>query len=202
MRHTYGYCRVSTKDQHEDRQLIAMMDYGVEKHRIFVDKVSGKNFNRPKYRELVDQTIGENDLIIIKSIDRLGRNYEEILEEWRYITKEKKADIKVLDMALLDTTINKDLLGTLISDIVLQLLSFVAHNERDLIRQRQAEGIAAARAKGRNLGRPRGSFPTHFEIIYQKWRNKDIHPQDAFAALGLKPKQFYKMVERYERYVK
>ncbi len=200
MGNTYGYVRVSAKDQNEDRQLIAMLEFGIKEHNIIVEKQSGRDFKRPKYRELVDSILKKNDLFVVKSIDRLGRNYDEILEEWRRITKGNKADIKVLDMPLLDTTINKDLMGTLISDIVLQLLSFVAHNERDIIRQRQAEGIAAARARGISFGRPRKPFPSNFSEVYKGWRDKSIAPADAFALMGLTPKQFYKMVERYERY--
>lgn len=195
----YGYCRVSTKEQNEDRQLIALYSFGVLSQNVFLDKVSGKDFNRPAYRRLVDEVLCADDLLVIKSIDRLGRNYDEILSEWRYITKEKRADIKVLDMPLLDTAIHKDLLGTLISDIVLQLLSFVAHSERDLIHQRQAEGIAAAKARGVKFGRPKSGFPKGFEEIYLKWRKKELSPRQSFKAIGLTPNQFYKLVERYER---
>lgn len=199
MTQLYGYCRVSTREQNEDRQIIALTEFGVQKHNIFVDKLSGKDFNRPQYRRLLEQILQKGDLLVVKSIDRLGRNYNEILEEWRHITIEIGTDIKVLDMPLLDTTLNKDLLGTLISDIVLQLLSYVAHSERDLIHQRQSEGIAAARLRGVVFGRPRSSFPDQFEVTYQRWRSKEISPRQAFDAMQLSPKQFYKMVERFER---
>ncbi len=143
----YGYIRVSTREQNIERQVISLLEAGVSEKNIYIDKQSGKNFQRPAYKKMMSR-VREGDLIIIKSIDRLGRNYQEIMEQWRIITKEKKADIRILDMPLLDTTQTKDLLGTFISDVVLQLLSFVAENERDNIRQRQAEGIAAAKAKG------------------------------------------------------
>ena len=148
----YGYARVSTRDQNEQRQIIALEQYGVEKRNIFIDKQSGKDFNRSSYKKLI-RTIKGGDAIIIKSIDRLGRNYDEILDEWRKITKVKKCDIVVIDMPLLDTRRSKDLTGTLISDIVLQLLSYVAETERSFIRQRQAEGIAAAKEQGVKFGR-------------------------------------------------
>ena len=151
---TYGYVRVSTRDQNEARQLIAMNDFGVPESMIYVDKQSGKDFNRPQYQILL-QRLQPGDVLVVKSIDRLGRNYEEILEQWRVITKEKNAAIVVLDMPLLDTRSNRDLTGTLIVDIVLQLLSYVAETERAFIRQRQAEGIAAAKARGVHMGRPR-----------------------------------------------
>ncbi|MEG0875503.1 MAG: recombinase family protein, partial [Clostridiales bacterium] len=142
---TYAYIRVSTKEQNEDRQLISIAQFNIPPNQIFIDKQSGKDFNRPQYKKMM-RTMKKNDLLIITSIDRLGRNYEDIMEEWKYITKKKNIDIKVIDMPLLDTTISKDLLGTFIADLVLQLLSFVAENERINIRQRQAEGIAAAKA--------------------------------------------------------
>ena len=149
----YGYIRVSSKDQNEDRQRIALAEAGVRDRNIFGDKQSGKDFNRPQYKKLLKK-LKEDDLLYVKNIDRLGRNYEEIQEQWRVITKEKRVDIVVLDMPLLDTRRGKDLMGTFLSDIVLQVLSFVAENERVSIRQRQAEGIAAAKAKGVKFGRP------------------------------------------------
>ena len=149
----YGYVRVSSRDQNEDRQLIALRGKGVEDRFIYMDKVSGKDFNRPQYKKLVKK-LKPGDLLYIQSIDRLGRNYEEVQNQWRILTKEKNADICVVDMPLLDTRQGKDLMGTFIADLVLQILSFVAQNERDFIRKRQAEGIAAAKAKGVKFGRP------------------------------------------------
>ena len=153
IKHAYGYIRVSSTDQNEDRQVIALHELGILDSHIYIDKQSGKNFDRPQYHALVE-ILASNDLLCVKSIDRLGRNYEEIQSQWRYLTKEKGIDIYVLDMPLLDTRRGKDLMGTFLSDIVLQVLSFVAENERLNIRQRQAEGIAAARARGVHLGRP------------------------------------------------
>ena len=152
MASTYGYIRVSSKDQSGDRQLIAMRELSVAEKNIFMDKQSGKDFRRPQYQRMVKK-LKPDDLVYVKSIDRLGRNYEEILEQWRILTREKGVDIAVLDMPLLDTRRGKDLMGTFLSDIVLQVLSFVAENERTSIRQRQAEGIAAARARGVQIGR-------------------------------------------------
>ena len=162
----YGYVRVSTKDQNENRQLEAIKQLEISKKNIYVEKISGKDFNRPIYQKLVKK-LRPNDLLYIKSIDRLGRNYEEILEQWRILTKEKKVDIVVLDMPLLDTRRGKDLIGTFLSDIVLQVLSFVAENERSNIKQRQAEGIAVAKAKGVRFGRPPKPLPSNFYKIYQ-----------------------------------
>ena len=169
----YSYIRVSSKDQNEARQLIAMQELAVPRDHIYVDKQSGKNFERPQYQQLV-KTLKKNDLLYIKSIDRLGRNYEEILDQWRILTKEKAVDIVVLDMPLLDTRIGKDLMGTFLSDIVLQVLSFVAENERTNIRQRQAEGIAAAKARGVKFGRPPTVLPDNFAEIHRAWRQKKI----------------------------
>ena len=163
----YGYIRVSSKDQNEDRQLFAMKKYDVK--NLFIEKQSGKDFNREEYRKMV-RKMKAGDVLFIKSIDRLGRNYAEIIEEWRKLTKEKNIDIVVIDMPLLDTRIGKDLLGTFLSDIVLQVLSFVAENERINIRQRQAEGIAAAKAKGIRFGRPPGTLPENFHTAYQAWK--------------------------------
>ena len=167
----YGYIRVSTKEQNEDRQMIALREVGVPEKNIFMDKQSGKDFNRPQYRKLL-RKLKKDDLLYIKSIDRLGRNYEEILQQWRYITKDKGIDIVVLDMPLLDTRRGKDLMGTFLSDIVLQVLSFVAENERTNIRQRQAEGIAAAKARGVRFGRPEKEIPDDFEEIVAAWEQK------------------------------
>lgn len=177
----YGYVRVSSKDQNEDRQLIALRECNVPEVNILIDKQSGKDFNRPAYRQLV-KCIRKNDLLYIKSIDRLGRNYEEIIEQWRFLTKEKEIDIVVIDMPLLDTRRGKDLLGTFISDIVLQLLSFVAENERENIRQRQKEGIEAARERGVHLGRPSKPLPQNFIEVYHKFEDGEISLTNAARA--------------------
>lgn len=163
----YGYVRVSAKDQNEDRQIIAMREVGVSEKNIYMDKQSGKDFKRKQYKRLV-RKMKKDDLLYIKSIDHLGRNYEEIIKQWRYLTKEKRIDIIVLDMPLLDTRRGKDLMGTFLSDIVLQVLSFVAENERSNIRQRQAEGIAAAKARGVKFGRPPKPLPENFHTVYQR----------------------------------
>ena len=160
----YGYIRVSGVDQNEERQRIAMSDREIPARNIYVDKQSGKDFDRPQYKRLLKR-LRPGDLLYIKSIDRLGRNYKEIQEQWRILTKEKEADLCVMDMPLLDTRVAKDLIGTFIADLVLQVLSFAAENERDAIRQRQAEGIAAAKARGVQLGRPRRELPENFERI-------------------------------------
>lgn len=188
---SYGYVRVSTKEQNEDRQLIAMHTHGIEDKRIFVDKQSGKNFCRPQYQKLICE-LKANDLLYIKSIDRLGRNYEEIQVQWRILTKEKGVDICVLDMPLLDTRRGKDLVGTFLSDIVLQVLSFVAENERNNIRQRQAEGIAAARARGVHLGRPVKEAPADFERIVKEWEKKEITMAEAMQMTGMSETTFYR----------
>jgi len=186
----YGYIRVSSTDQNEDRQLIALNEAGVSDENIFVDKLSGKDFNRPQYKRLL-RKMKKNDLLFVKSIDRLGRNYEEILQQWRYMTKEKGIDIVVLDMPLLDTRRGKDLMGTFLSDIVLQLLSFVAENERANIRQRQAEGIAAAKKRGVKFGRPLSPVPENFEAICKAWYEKKITLREAAAACAMPVSTFY-----------
>ena len=165
----YGYIRVSTKDQNVDRQFLALREFPVKEKNMFIDKLSGKDFQRPAYQQMVS-TLKEKDLLVIKSIDRLGRNYNEILEQWRILTKVILADIVVLDMPLLDTRQGKDLMGTFIADLVLQILSFVAQNEREVIRKRQAEGIAAAKERGVRFGRPPAPLPENFHAIYQKWK--------------------------------
>ena len=165
----YGYIRVSSYDQNEDRQVIVMQKMQIPSKNLYTDKQSGKNFDRPQYKKLL-RKLKTDDVLYIKSIDRLGRNYSEILEQWRYLTKIKKIDIVVLDMPLLDTRIGKDLMGTFLSDIVLQVLSFAAENERNNIRQRQAEGIAAAKAKGIRFGRPPKPLPANFHAVYQIWK--------------------------------
>lgn len=196
----YGYVRVSTKEQNEDRQLIAMQEYGVPPKNIYMDKQSGKDFNRRQYKK-VFKRLKENDLLIIKSIDRLGRNYDEIIEQWRQITKVKKADILVIDMPLLDTRREKNLLGSFLSDIVLQVLRFVDENERDNIKQRQAEGIAAAKAKGVKFGRPQRSLPENFYEVHKRWRNKKISLKEAAAECGMPPTTFYNKAEQFEKSV-
>lgn len=168
----YGYARVSTKDQCLDRQIIKFTELGVEKENIFSDMASGKDFNRPGYQEMID-TVKQGDLILITSIDRLGRNYEEIIEQWGFITKKIGADIKVLDMPMLDTSYCKDIMGTFISDLVLQILSFQAESERIRIKERQAEGIAAAKARGVHMGRPRTPNPDNFDELYERFLNHE-----------------------------
>ena len=187
----YGYIRVSSKDQNEDRQRIAMREFGVQDCRVFMDKQSGKDFERPGYQTLM-RRIKPADTLVIKSIDRLGRNYEEIMEQWRIITKEKQAAIVVLDMPLLDTRQGRDLAGTLIANIVLQLLSYVAQTEREFIRQRQAEGIAAAKARGVKFGRKPTERPGEFTNLRHEWRNGQISARKAAGQLGVTHRTFLK----------
>lgn len=187
----YGYIRVSSRDQNEDRQRNAMYEFGIHEKNIYLDKQSGKDFERPGYKKLL-RKIKPEDTLVIKSIDRLGRNYDEILEQWRIITREKKAAIVVLDMPLLDTRKGKDLTGTLIADIVLQLLSYVAQTEREFIHQRQAEGIAAAKAKGVHLGRKPMTIPEEFEHIYTRWKGGEISGREAARLLGVAQHTFTK----------
>ena len=185
MAQSYGYVRVSTREQNTDRQLVAMRDFGIGDGNIFVDKVSGKDFERPIYRRLLKK-LRPGDTLIIKSIDRLGRDYGEILEQWRVITKEKCAAIVVLDIPLLDTRQKeRDLTGTLIADIVLQLLSYVAQTERDFLRQRQAEGIAAAKARGVKFGRPPMERPVLFDEMREAWKRKEISAREAARRLQI-----------------
>ena len=193
---TYGYIRVSTREQNEDRQLIALKEIGVLDRNIFLDKQSGKDFNRDSYQRLV-RKLKKDDLLYIKSIDRLGRNYEEILEQWRILTKEKGVDICVIDMPILDTRRGKDLMGTFLSDIVLQVLSFVAENERTTIRQRQAEGIAAARARGVKFGRPPMPLPENFFENYQKWKRGEITGTLAAKNCGISLSTFRYKANKY-----
>ena len=193
----YGYARVSTKDQNEDRQIVAMMAAGISRKDIYVDKVSGKNFDRPMYKKLMGR-LREGDVLYIKSLDRLGRNYEELQQQWREITKVKKADIVVIDMPILDTTQKDGLLGMLISDLVLTLLSFVSENERTEIRQRQAEGIAAAKSRGVKFGRPPIPLPDNFEEMMKRWRKGELPMCEAAEDCNLNPKTFYSKVRRYE----
>ena len=193
----YGYIRVSSKDQKEDRQQIALKEVGVERQNIYVDKQSGKDFNRPQYKKML-RKLKKDDLLYIKSIDRLGRNYEEILQQWRILTKEKGVDIVVLDMPLLDTRRGKDLMGTFLSDIVLQVLSFVAENERTNIKQRQAEGIAAAKAQGIKFGRPPLPLPDNFYEVHKAWRSKKITLKQAAAACNMPVGTFYGKARKFE----
>ena len=186
---TYGYMRVSSRDQNEERQMIAMQDFGVEKKQIYLDKQSGKDFERPQYQKLL-RKIKSGDTLVIKSIDRLGRNYDEILVQWRTITKQKKAAIVVLDMPLLDTRQNRDLTGTLIADIVLQLLSYVAQTEREFIKQRQKEGIAAAKARGVRFGRAPMEHPADYDKVYAVWKQGDISAREAGRRLNISYKTF------------
>lgn len=186
---TYGYIRVSSKDQNAERQSIAMRQFGVKEQFVYLDKQSGKDFNRPQYRKLI-RRLKQDDTLVVKSIDRLGRNYEEIIEQWRIITKEKKAAIVVLDMPLLDTRQGKDLTGTLIADIVLQLLSYVAQTEREFIKQRQAEGIAAAKARGVHFGPKPMEKPENFDYYYLPWSRGEISAREAARKLNVSHKTF------------
>ena len=194
----YGYIRVSTREQNEDRQLIALREIAVPEANLFMDKQSGKDFQRPQYKKLV-RKLKKDDLLYIKSIDRLGRNYEEIQNQWRILTKEKKIDIVVLDMPLLDTRRGKDLMGTFLSDSVLQVLSFVAENERTNIRQRQAEGIVAAKARGVRFGRPPRPLPENYHSAYQRWKAGAITGTAAAKECGMPLSTFRYRAEIYEK---
>ncbi len=194
----YGYIRVSTREQNEDRQMIALKEVGVPCENIYMDKQSGKDFVRPQYKKLI-RKMKKDDLLYVKSIDRLGRNYAEILEQWRILTKDKGMDIVVLDMPLLDTRREKDLMGTFLSDVVLQILSFVAENERASIRQRQAEGIAAAKARGVKFGRPSSRLPDNFHDVYQRWKNGKITGTAAAVECGMALSSFRYKAELYEK---
>ena len=191
----YGYCRISTSYQNEDRQIIALREAGEEERNIICDQRSGKDFDRPGYRKLL-RKVREGDEIYIKSIDRLGRNYNEILEQWRLLTKVKKVGLVVLDMPLLDTRRGKDLTGELISDIVLQLLSYVAHTERDFIRQRQAEGIAAAKAKGVHFGRREIEVPEEFAQVLYQWQEGELSSREAGRKLHVSHQTFLKWTKQ------
>jgi DNA invertase Pin-like site-specific DNA recombinase len=188
----FGYARVSTKDQNADRQLIALEPYNIPPANIFVDKKSGKNFDRPKYKKLF-RKLHKGDLLYIKSIDRLGRDYAEIIEQWRLLTREKGVDIKILDMPMLDTTYCKDLLGTFIADLVLQVMSFSAQLERENILQRQSEGIAAAKAKGVAFGRKPVEVPVDFAEIYQRWRDNELTSKQTAELCGFSVKTLYNL---------
>lgn len=194
MTNTYGYVRVSSRDQNEERQLIAMREFGVKPQNIFIDKQSGKDFEREKYLNLME-LLESGDIFVVKSIDRLGRNYDEILNQWRIITKEIGAAIVVLDMPLLDTRKGRDLTGTLIADIVLQLLSYVAQTERENIRQRQAEGIAAAKKRGVAFGRQERMIPGFDEMV-RRWEENEITATEAARLCGMSRQGFYKRINR------
>ena len=197
MANMYGYIRVSSADQNEARQRIALRGRGVPDEQIYMDKQSGKDFNRPKYKRLLKK-MKPGDLLCIQSIDRLGRNYKEIQEQWRILTKEKGIDICVLDMPLLDTRQGKDLMGTFIADLVLQILSFVAESERTNIRRRQAEGIAAAKARGVKFGRPSKPLPENFGAMYRAWRGRQMTLRQAAQACGMPLSTFYAKAVRQE----
>lgn len=192
----YGYIRVSSADQNEDRQRIALTDAGVEEKNIFMDKLSGKNFNRPQYKKMV-RRIKSGDLLYILSIDRLGRNYAEIQDQWRILTKDIGIDICVLDMPLLDTRTCKDLMGTFIADLVLQILSFVAQSERESIKKRQAQGIAAAKAKGIHMGRPVKTMPDNFGELVKRWEEKKIPLEQILQQCGMSEATFYRRLREY-----
>lgn len=195
----YGYARVSTREQNEDRQMIALQEIQIPEKNIYVDRQSGKDFNRPMYQQLIKK-LQKEDLLYIKSIDRLGRNYEEILEQWRLLTKEKQIDIVVLDMPLLDTRRGRDLMGTFLSDIVLQVLSFVAENERHSIRERQREGIKAAKLRGVQFGRPQKQVPENFDQIYREWMSKKISGAEAAKMCNLTTATFYRRARKKRGY--
>ena len=196
---TYGYVRVSSIDQNEDRQVLALRKVGVLPKNLFIDKESGKDFERKEYKKLVKQ-LKTGDLLYIVSIDRLGRNYDEIQNQWRILTREKGVDIIVLDMPLLDTTRSKDLLGTFISDLVLQLLSFVAQNERENIRKRQADGIAAAKARGVKFGRPEKELPADFAVLVAKWERGEISANDMLDLCGMSKSTLYAKLREYRAF--
>ncbi len=191
----YGYVRVSSKEQNLDRQLTAMRNFGVPEEQIFSEKISGKNFERPVYSQLIEK-IEPGDTLVVQSIDRLGRNYAETLEQWRFITKEKKAAIVVTDMSLLDTRQYRDLTGTLISDIVLQLLSYVAETERSFIHERQEQGIAAAKARGVHMGRYPKAIPEDFDEVFRRWKSGEFSTRKASRILGVSYRTFLKWTEQ------
>lgn len=193
-----GYVRVSSYEQNEDRQVTALKEMGVPEEHIYIDKQSGKDFDRPQYQRLL-RKLDKESVLFVKSIDRLGRNYAELNEQWRRITKEKGADIVVIDMPILDTRLEKNLIGTLMSDIVLVLLSYVAENERASIRLRQAEGIAAAKARGVKFGRPRVALPDNFYEVHKQWRGKKLTLKQAAKACGLAESTFFDRAREYER---
>lgn len=195
----FGYARVSSKEQNLDRQIKELLEFGIEERNIFTDKESGKDFQRKAYQSLIEHVLRQGDLLAVKSIDRLGRNYSEIKNQWKVITSDIGADIVILDMPLLDTRKSKDLVGTLIADIVLQILSFVAENERDNIKQRQAEGLAIVKAKGKHLGRKRMPPHPEWNIYYSRWKKKEITARECMKCMGLKKDVFYRLVKEYEK---
>lgn len=198
MQNFYGYIRVSSAEQNEARQFISLEKFGLVKKNIYCDKVSGKNFNRPQY-QILRKRLKPGDVLVATSLDRLGRSYEDVQEEWRYLVKEKKVDIVILDMPILDTRTNKDLIGTLISDIVLQLLSYVAQTERENIRTRQAEGIAAARKRGVHLGRHATPLPENFYSVYEKYDSRKCSAKEAANQIGVTRNQFVWMVHKHRK---
>ncbi|PJJ31064.1 recombinase family protein [Lacrimispora celerecrescens] len=197
MKNFYGYMRVSSLEQNTERQKVELLRWGIIDKNIYCDKLSGKDFNRPQYQKL-KRKLKEGDVLVVKSIDRLGRNYDDIQEEWREIVKARKADIVILDMPILDTRTNKDLIGTLISDIVLQLLSYVAQAERENIKQRQAEGIALAKAQGKHLGRFPTPIPDEFYPVYEKWQQRIYTLETASKELGITVSQFRTMIKKHK----
>lgn len=194
----YGYARVSTREQNEDRQIIALKEMGVPEKNIYLDKLSGKNFDRPQYKKLLKK-LDDNSVLYIKSIDRLGRSYRDLSNQWQLITKDKGADVVVIDMPVLDTRREKNLLGTLISDLVLALLSYVAESEYSTIHQRQAEGIAAARARGVKLGRPPKPLPDNFHEVYQKWKAEKVSTEEAARLVNMPPSTFRYRANSYKK---
>ena len=196
MGNIYGYIRVSSTDQNEDRQLIALHEVGVTDKNIYMDKLSGKDFNRPQYKKLVKK-MRSGDLLFILSVDRLGRNYEEIQNQWRILTKDIGIDICVIDMPLLDTRTCKDLMGTFIADLVLQILSFVAQSERENIKKRQEQGIAAAKAKGVHMGRPVKNVPDNFGLLVKQWEKKQIPLEQVLKEYGMSEATFYRRLREY-----
>ena len=195
---TYAYVRVSSYDQNEERQLLAMREVGIKRENIFIDKQSGKDFNRPNYKRLMKK-LREGDTLFIKSIDRLGRNYEEIQNQWRIITREKRVDVVVLDMPLLDTRRDKNLLGTFISDLVLQLLSFIAENERVTIKQRQREGIAAAKKRGVKFGRPSKELSPNIDAIIEQWQKNELTIGEIAAMQGMSVSTVYRRIREHKK---
>ena len=193
----YGYVRVSTVDQNEERQMVEMRRFQIPEKKIYIDKQSGKDFNRPRYKALLSK-LRKGDLLYILSIDRLGRNYEEIQDQWRYLTKVKEVDISVIDMPILDTRNGKDLMGTFLADIVLQVLSFVAQNERENIRKRQAQGIAAAKAKGIKFGRPFLSVPDEFPSLVRDWRLGKLRAEEVAKKCNMSIATFYRRLREYD----
>lgn len=192
-----GYARVSTAQQNEDRQIIALREMGVPMKNIYIDKMTGKNFERPQYQKMLKK-LDENTVLYIKSIDRLGRNYQDLSDQWRIITKEKKADLVVIDMPILDTRREKNLLGTFISDLILTLLSYCSANEYNMIHQRQAEGIAAAKARGVKMGRPVKPLPYNFDSVYEEWKSGDITAVDAAKKCEMPVSTFKYRAKRYK----